>query len=111
MKIPNFNWITFDKDNPPTDLFSYRAYLILLREDIYYDGSTFRYSVDKATPYGISLGNFWNTEDDWCDDKYIDVLAYAEIPYSVEEKDLIDTESVVGCRKNSLCDDFKRKGE
>lgn len=95
MKIPYFNWIPFDKNNPPTGLCLCGEYLIFLREDNYDDGATWNYLVDVATPYGSYLDNFWDTEIDWDEGQKIEVLAYAELPYSIEEKDLIDTESSV----------------
>lgn len=95
MKIPYFNWVPFDKNNPPTGLCLCREYLIFLREDNYDDGATWNYSVDIATPYGSYLDNFWDTENDWDEGQKIEVLAYAELPYSVKENDLIGTESSV----------------
>ena len=49
MKVPKINWIPFDRNNPPADL--YGDYLIFLREDNYDNGATWRYSVDVAEPY------------------------------------------------------------
>ena len=86
MKIPKINWIPFNKDNPPAKL-SDEHYLIFFR-DTYDHGATWRYYVDIATPYGIYLGDFWDTETDWNEGQRIEVLAYAEIPCGLKEKDL-----------------------
>ena len=90
MKVPKFNWIPFDKDNPPCDLCLEGDYLILLREDDYNDGATWSYSVDKATPYGSYLDNFWDTTNDWDEGQRIEVLAYAEFPCWMKEDDLCE---------------------
>lgn len=92
MKIPKFNWISFDKDNPPTDLLEEKEYLILLREDNYNNGATWTYHVDIATAYGSYLDNFWNTTNDWDEGQLIEVLGYAETPYGMKEEDLIESE-------------------
>lgn len=86
MKIPKINWIPFDKNNPPVKL-SDERYLIFFR-DTYDYGATLRYHVDIATPYGAYLGDFWDTETDWNEGQLIEVLAYAEIPCYLKEKDL-----------------------
>lgn len=89
MKIPRINWIPFDKNNPPVDLCDDGLYLILLREDDYNNGSTWRYSVDVAEPYGIYIDDFWNTNNDWCEGQRVEVVAYAEFPYGLKETDLV----------------------
>ena len=63
MKIPYFNWIPFDKNNPPNT----EVILII-------------FGIQKMI--GLRGQN-------------IEVLAYAEIPYSLEEKDLINQEQSV----------------
>ena len=67
MKVFKIPWIPFDKANPPINLDSEQEVLILLREDNYDHGATWRYSVDVAIP---------------------EVVAYAEFPYSLSENDL-----------------------
>lgn len=92
MKIPNIDWIPFDKDNPPSlsDLDHEEEYLILLREDDYDNGETWTYSVDVATPYGSYLDNFWDTKYDWDEGQLIEVLAYAQFPYNLSESELVE---------------------
>ena len=80
MQYPEFNWIPFDKNDPP-NLSLDETYLILLREDNYDDGKTWTYSVDFATPYGSYIDDFWDTENDWCEGQRVEVVAYAELPY------------------------------
>lgn len=92
MKIPKFNWIPFDRDNPPTDLLEEKEYLILLREDNYNNGATWTYHVDIATAYGSYLDEFWNTTNDWDEGQRIEVIMYAETPYGIKEEDLIESE-------------------
>ena len=89
IKVPKINWIPFDKNNLPRDLM-YDDYLILLREDNYDDGETWRYSVDKAKPYGDYLDDFWDTDNDWHEGQKIEVVAYAEFPYFLEESELVE---------------------
>ena len=89
MKIPKINWIPFDKNNPPSDLCPMEKYLIFFREDDYDDGATWSYYVDYAEPFGDYLDNFWDTENDWDEGQRIEVLAYAEFPYCLKEKDLV----------------------
>ena len=91
MKIPKINWITFDKNNPPTDLYDER-YLIFLREDRYDNGTTWKYSVDLAEPYGDYIDNFWDTDNDWCEGQCVEVIAYAKFPYDLNESDLLEDE-------------------
>lgn len=86
---PKINWISFDKNNPPTDLANDTNYLIFLREDNYDDGATWTYSVDVATPYGRYLDNFWNSEHDWKEGQRVEVLAYADFPYMQHEEELV----------------------
>lgn len=88
MKVPEIQWKPFDKANPPAELSIDQEVLILLREDNYDNGTTWRYSVDIATPYGDYIDNFWDTTNDWCEGQRIEVLAYAELPYSLSESDL-----------------------
>lgn len=90
MKVPKINWIPFDAFNPPMDVNPCEDYLILLREDDYDDGQTWSYSVDVAQPYGSYLADFWDTTNDWDEGQRIEVLAYAELPYSLKENELIE---------------------
>ena len=90
MKVPEIHWISFDKSNPPVDLSSEQEVLILLREDNYDNGASWRYSVDIATPYGDYIDDFWNTTNDWCEGQRVEVVAYAELPYSLSEDELKD---------------------
>lgn len=89
MKIPKINWIPFDKNNPPINLYD-EKYLIFLREDNYDNGATWKYSVDLAEPYGNYIDNFWDTDNDWCEGQRVEVIAYAEFPYSLKESDLLE---------------------
>lgn len=95
MKVPKIDWIPFDKDNPPTDLFTGDKCLILLREDNYDNGATWEYSVDIADPFGSYLDDFWDTFNDWDEGQRIEVLAYAELPYCLRECELVDNVEVV----------------
>lgn len=95
MLEPKFNWIPFDKNNPPTNLCNDTNYLIFLREDDYDDGATWTYSVDIATAYGRYLDDFWDTENDWKEGQRVEVLAYAELPYWQKEEDLHSEEKRV----------------
>lgn len=90
MKLPKINWIPFDRNNPPSDLCSFEEYLIFFREDNYDDGATWEYHTDYATPYGFYLNNFWDTTNDWDEGARIEVLAYAEFPCWLKEKDLVE---------------------
>ena len=90
MKVPKINWIPFDKSSPPIDLCFDADYLILLREDNYDNGATWRYHMDCATPYGSYLDNFWDTTNDWCEGQRVEVLAYAEFPSYLKETDLVE---------------------
>lgn len=85
-KTPKINWITFDKNNPP-NLWENQDFLVLLREDNYDDGATWKYSVDTATPWGDYIDDFWDTSNDWCEGQRVEVVAYAELPYSLSESD------------------------
>ena len=38
MKYPEFDWIPFDRDNPPLDLNPDSTYLVIVREDDFNDG-------------------------------------------------------------------------
>lgn len=89
MKVPKINWIPFNQKNPPTDLFDEEDFLILLREDNYDNGATWRYSVDVATPYGSYIDNFWDTVNDWCEGQRVEVVAYASFPSYLKESDLV----------------------
>lgn len=89
MKIPKINWIPFDRKNPPTDLFDEEYFLILLREDNYDNGATWRYSVDVATPCGSYIDDFWDTVNDWCEGQHVEVVAYARFPSYLKESDLV----------------------
>ena len=90
MKIPKINWIPFDRNNPPIDLFYEESCLILLREDYYTNSVSFRYSVDVATPYGSYIDDFWDTDNDWCEGQRVEVVAYSRFPSYLKESDLID---------------------
>lgn len=92
MKAPKINWIPFDKNNPPADIPNWDCgeYLIFLREDDYDDGATWTYHMDYATPYGSYLDDFWDTCNDWDEGQRIEVLAYAEFPSYLKEKDLVE---------------------
>lgn len=90
MKLPKFNWYSFDKYNPPSDLAAMEKYLIFFREDNYDDGATWEYHVDYAEPYGDYLDDFWDTETDWDEGARIEVLAYAELPCFLKEEDLME---------------------
>ena len=92
MKVPKFNWIPFDRTNPPTNVLDDSNYLILFREDHYDNGATWTYHTDVATPYGAYLDNFWDTEHDWDEGQLIEVLGYAELPCYLKETDLIESE-------------------
>lgn len=93
MKIPEINWIPFDKDNPPdipVCMYGETRCLILFRESMcdYYD--SWWYHVDVATPNGSYLDSFWDTETDWYEGRKIEVLAYAELPYYMNESELME---------------------
>ena len=83
MKIPNFEWIPFDKNNPPTewDLGTDHRFLIILREYDYANGGTWEYSVDVAEPFGNYLDDFWTPSIDWLEGQPVEVVAYAHLPY------------------------------
>ena len=93
MLIPKINWIPFDKSNLPTNLSSEAEYLIFLREDWTKTGHSWRYHVDVAQPYGSYIDNFWNTTNDWYEGQLIEVLAYAEFPYGLQEFELVEKEN------------------
>ena len=40
MKVPKINWIPFDKNNPPANLYGEVNYLILLKDDEWSHGKT-----------------------------------------------------------------------
>ena len=90
MKVPYFNWIPFDKNNPPSDIYFDNRYLILLREDNYDNGATWTYSVDIAVPHGSYISNFWDTENDWQEGQRVEVVAYAKIPEYFKESDMVE---------------------
>lgn len=92
MKIPKINWIPFDRNNPPVDLYYDVHYLILLREDERNNGATWRYSVDVATAYGDYIDDFWDTDNDWVEGQRVEVVAYAELPSWLKETDLMEVE-------------------
>lgn len=92
MKVPKINWKPFNKNDPPADLRSFEEYLILLREDNYDNGATWTYHMDRATPYGDYLDDFWDTENDWDEGQHIEVVAYAEFPMYLKEMDLVEEE-------------------
>ena len=90
MKVPNFDWIPFDKNNPPNDLDVDVIYLVLLKNDCWSHGETWKYYVDIAQPYGSYIDNFWDTENDWLEGNQVEVLAYTELPQRLAEDDLIE---------------------
>ena len=92
MLVPEFKWIPFDESNPPCDVQMNEQYLILIRELYSYNGKNYEYvySVCIATPYGDYLGHFWDTYNDWIDGQKVEVVAYADLPYSLREIDLIE---------------------
>ena len=93
LKVPKIEWIPFDKNNLPKFLVHYEEYLVLIREDDHDNGGTWTYSVDLATPYGNYISNFWDTEVDWKEGQEVEVVAYAAVPYSVEEDKLVEVEA------------------
>lgn len=82
MKYPEFNWIPFDKNNPPIELLRDESYLVIVREDNYNDGQTWNYSVDMATAFGSYIDDFWDTQNDWREGQRVEVVAYAVLPYN-----------------------------
>lgn len=90
MKIPKFYWRPFDRWNPPTNLWENEEFLILLREDNYNDGATWKYHVDVATPNGSYIDDFWDTTNDWHEGQRVEVVAYTEFPYYLDEDDLVE---------------------
>lgn len=92
MKVPKIDWIPFDKNNPPTNLSKEVDYLVLLRDDEWSHGKTWRYNVDIASPYGSYIDDFWSTSNDWLEGDQVEVLAYAEFPYGLKEEDLVEEE-------------------
>lgn len=95
MKVPKFNWIPFDKDNPPdipVSMYGETKYLIFFREAYLFAGYTgYKYHIDIATPNGSYFGNFWDTNNNWIwGGNKIEVLAYAEIPCYMNETDLME---------------------
>lgn len=90
MKVPKINWISFDKNNPPANLYGEVNYLILLKDDEWSHGKTWKYNVDIASPYGSYIDDFWDTENDWLEGNQVEVVAYAEFPYGLKECDLIE---------------------
>ena len=92
LKVPKINWIPFDKNNPPFETCSCEKYFILIREDEFDDGATWRYSVDVAEPWGSYLDDFWDTENDWREGQRVEVVAYAEFPYYLKECELMEVE-------------------
>lgn len=91
MKVPKINWIPFDKKNPP-NLWPEEECLILLREDNYDNGATWKYHVDVASPCGSYIDDFWDTTNDWCEGQRVEVVAYAEFPYGLKESDLVEVD-------------------
>lgn len=92
MKVPEINWIPFDKDNPPdipVSIYGETRYLIFFREKMCDDYNSWWYHVDIATPNGSYLGNFWDTEIDWDEGQSIEVLSYAKLPTFISEYDLV----------------------
>lgn len=90
MKIPEIEWMPFDKNNPPEHLNPEEEFLVFLREDDYDDGKTWTYHVDIATPYGSYIDKFWDTINDWREGQCVEVLAYAHLPDGLKEDDLIE---------------------
>lgn len=58
-------------------------------------GKTWRYSVDFGTPYGSYIDDFWNTSNDWKEGQLVEVVGYAELPYYLNEEDLIESEEAI----------------
>lgn len=81
MKYPEFDWIPFDRNNPPLDLNPDATYLVIVREDDYNDGKTWHYAVDIATPYGSYIDDFWDTQNDWIEGQRVEIVAYVELVY------------------------------
>lgn len=94
MKIPEIKWIPFDKDKPPDIPVSVNGktqYLIFFREAYLFAGyNGYKYHTDIATPNGSYLDSFWDTETDWYEGRKIEVLAYAELPYYMNESELME---------------------
>lgn len=90
MKVPNINWIKFDRSNPPSNLGIDVEYLILLRTDNYDNGATWTYHMDYATPFGDYIDDFWDTSNDWYEGQRVEVVAYAEFPGELDESDLVE---------------------
>ena len=94
MKIPEIKWIPFDKDKPsdiPVSVNGETRYLIFFREAYLFAGyNGYKYHTDIATPNGSYLGNFWDTENYWDEGQTIEVLAYAELPYYMNESELME---------------------
>ena len=92
LKIPKINWIPFDRNDPPKDLSPEAEYLIVLRENNYNNGTTWTYHLDYASPYGDYIDDFWDTCNDWCEGQRVEVIAYAEFPYAMNESELVEAE-------------------
>ena len=92
LKVPKINWVPFDKDYPPVpgELLDTENYLVLIREDNYDYGETWAYSIDIATPFGSYIDDFWDTDIDWQEGQRVEVVAYARLPYAVDECKLVD---------------------
>lgn len=90
MKVPKIDWIPFDRSDPPVNLDGAANYLVLLRDDEWSHGKTWRYNVDIASPYGSYIDDFWDTENDWIEGNQVEVVAYAEFPYGLKESDLVE---------------------
>ena len=91
MKVPEFDWIPFNEENPPSipvSVYGDEKYIIFFREAMRFDDSAWWYHTDIATPNGSYLGNFWDTENDWDEGQKIEVLAYAKFPVFMIENEL-----------------------
>ena len=90
MKVPKIKWIPFDRYDPPADLDAFEDYLVLIRKQYYKTGVNWTYHVDIAEPYGEYLDNFWDTRNDWDEGQVVEVVAYAELPTYLKERDLVE---------------------
>lgn len=52
MKYPEFDWIPFDRNNPPSNINPDGTYLVIVREDDYNDGKTWHSALTLMT-FGI----------------------------------------------------------
>ena len=98
LKIPKINWIPFDKNNPPKYLLPESQYLIVLREENFYDRETWSYSIDYSRPSADCYdpdraGDFWEIVNDLNEGQRVEVVAYALFPYAINEQELVEVEA------------------